>query len=1143
MGTNTDVFVNDKEDHVKVFDLHLERFGSRSDMRLSELSDGMNVVYGPAGSGKGTLIQFLRWMFYGRTDETTLGRVPGPTGLHGRMRVIHNEQEGWLVRHDDVGHVGRLVWEGASGFKGIGVAEGGTMERTLRAVAPGSYDRTFSVDFTKPLDVERLLDSARSHGIELDGSYASQRRIGEIERELHELRTRTYDRQGDHYSLDSLRSRRQQLAAQIDRDLVGHRDRRTALDQEYDDLHRQITELETSLGPLRHRLREKETAIVTRDRMLDETFHEAAKAKDDYLEQRHTQLDTMEVHLGQWRSVLADIRERRRRAEEELQARRHRIPVSDLDHRHVSGCLIRPLADKMEALQRHLDELHGHATLKHGSPYDSHRFDNPQFDVRHGHHRDTSAMSATLQSVREEIAELCQQLRDYRDLDQWHAISDELRELEQCEQAMERLVQSLEQRRARLSEEIAEAERYGLSLVVREQHREWDGTLRNELLPYDIEAVPYASFEYDLVDARTDEWLREMIRERDALAREVDALEFRLRDLVERRRQLECRRQDIPQVVDVEPLRRELHEVELRIAQLSDHEQRAERIRRLEDELAGLRNHYHPSTVMTEASEYLRRMTSGRYRQLDWSLHHDLTVQDVHQSQRVGMQRVGRSTFDQIYLSLCLALITAYRRQHIDLPLVLNDVFVNFDGQRTEETADVLQDFSHQHQVLLFTRHRHVVDMFRARHARCLELDDHLANTHTVSYAVHPARIHETEHDETDRVYFSRIRSRREASRVRNHAARTPSSPARVRPAAVRTVGHVVSELTPISTLGYFDNAVADQLSASGLTTLRSFLESEADAVSRDLQMFEIASSRILHWQRELALRCYAADLSELEARLLVCCGVDDPDSLADSDAEALYERIRKYLDSDPGAEQFRSIGARFDQGLVGSWIQVARQRRTQWTGRPWRSYRQRSSSSSSVRPSAIPGDQGQRESRRTIRRRRVRRQHEPVKRQSSAERSTTVRMEGRGDLRFFLDLNDPLEDAPSIGPKTARMFEEIGVYSVQDFLSQVPEKMAERIDHARINAETVRQWQYQTELACRIPEVRGHDAQILVACGITRVEDLATMTANTLWAKVDSLMQTNEGKRIIRNGNPPDIEEVTNWILWSKSARTLRAA
>jgi nucleotidyltransferase/DNA polymerase involved in DNA repair len=150
---------------------------------------------------------------------------------------------------------------------------------------------------------------------------------------------------------------------------------------------------------------------------------------------------------------------------------------------------------------------------------------------------------------------------------------------------------------------------------------------------------------------------------------------------------------------------------------------------------------------------------------------------------------------------------------------------------------------------------------------------------------------------------------------------------------------------------------------------------------------------------------------------------------------------------------------------------------------------------------------------------------------------------QGKENWKFHLGTADPIEDAPSIGPRTAERFEAVGINTVADFLQADPEAIAKQLDYRRINADLLRRWQQQTTLACRIPQLRGHDAQILVACGITDPEALAKMDAQALWDKVGPLVKSNEGKRIIRNGKAPDFEEVYRWIQWAGHARELRAA
>ena len=130
--------------------------------------------------------------------------------------------------------------------------------------------------------------------------------------------------------------------------------------------------------------------------------------------------------------------------------------------------------------------------------------------------------------------------------------------------------------------------------------------------------------------------------------------------------------------------------------------------------------------------------------------------------------------------------------------------------------------------------------------------------------------------------------------------------------------------------------------------------------------------------------------------------------------------------------------------------------------------------------------------------------------------------------------------DAPSIGPKTAERFHAIGVKTLAELLDVDSASAAQQIGYRRINADLIRDWQLQTTLVCRIPNLRGHDAQILVACDVTTVEALAEMEVDTLLGQVTEFLTTSEGKRVLRNAKSPDLEEVSNWVRWAASSREL---
>ena len=114
---------------------------------------------------------------------------------------------------------------------------------------------------------------------------------------------------------------------------------------------------------------------------------------------------------------------------------------------------------------------------------------------------------------------------------------------------------------------------------------------------------------------------------------------------------------------------------------------------------------------------------------------------------------------------------------------------------------------------------------------------------------------------------------------------------------------------------------------------------------------------------------------------------------------------------------------------------------------------------------------------------------------------------------------------------------------TVDDLFTADADAVAEQLDHRRVDADLVRQWQAQATLVCRVPMLRGHDAQFLVAAGVTTPEELAVQDVATLFPIVDEIARGSEGKRIVRGGKLPDREEVTEWIGYAAHQRLLRAA
>lgn len=142
--------------------------------------------------------------------------------------------------------------------------------------------------------------------------------------------------------------------------------------------------------------------------------------------------------------------------------------------------------------------------------------------------------------------------------------------------------------------------------------------------------------------------------------------------------------------------------------------------------LDGVRANYErerqPETLK-EASGYLERLTGGRYRRVWTPLgEHALRVDDSQGVWR-GVDQLSRGTREQLLLALRLALAAALARRGAVLPMVLDDVLVNFDTHRAEAAARVLRDFAAGgHQLLVFTCHEHILRLFRGLEVPTIEL-------------------------------------------------------------------------------------------------------------------------------------------------------------------------------------------------------------------------------------------------------------------------------------------------------------------------------------------------------------------------------------------------------------------------------------
>ncbi len=130
--------------------------------------------------------------------------------------------------------------------------------------------------------------------------------------------------------------------------------------------------------------------------------------------------------------------------------------------------------------------------------------------------------------------------------------------------------------------------------------------------------------------------------------------------------------------------------------------------------------------TLRDATRYLKQITAGRYVKLYTPYDENaLRVNDA-EGQKLSVEVLSQGTREAIYLSLRLALVAQFAKRKTSLPLILDDVLVNLDGDRAKAAAETLRDFSDEgHQLILFTCHEHILKLFKSVGAEIRQLPDH----------------------------------------------------------------------------------------------------------------------------------------------------------------------------------------------------------------------------------------------------------------------------------------------------------------------------------------------------------------------------------------------------------------------------------
>jgi len=111
--------------------------------------------------------------------------------------------------------------------------------------------------------------------------------------------------------------------------------------------------------------------------------------------------------------------------------------------------------------------------------------------------------------------------------------------------------------------------------------------------------------------------------------------------------------------------------------------------------------------VIQNATTYFQQMTNYQYSKIIAPIGEKEIEVVRRDGQRFLPLFLSRGTIEQLFLSMRFAFIKEFSKESL-VPVVLDDIFVNFDPNRLQNAIKAINQFAEDYQVLLFTCHPHV---------------------------------------------------------------------------------------------------------------------------------------------------------------------------------------------------------------------------------------------------------------------------------------------------------------------------------------------------------------------------------------------------------------------------------------------------
>ena len=1095
---------------MKLTHIQIDGFGTLSGLSLSGLSPSMNVIHGANGSGKSTVLHFLRGVFSGFDDAKKRRLLPPLKGGQPGGQVQIDDHAGVcdVIRHFRPDHSDTLairLQRGSADFVT-------TLRQQLKSLDWNVLSKLFFVGGYEAHDLHGLVDIALERHIDLSTKRAATGWIsGRIEAVARE-RADLFQNAPPRGSIHDLQNRREHLHQQLAKARAEQTRRSQDLEQMLDTLALNLKALQREAGWLSQELQAVEsdlTEIETRMwagrtrrvQRVERKERPAVRRTPGWIEE----IQAIDREIAHAQQVLRDLAASRMRISIEKAGKLNVSPEDSQSRLERQRQTLNDLEREVRDLRESVQGLSAGNAKCVCSPL-------------------TIEVESRAAAIQATIWNICQEL-SLQQSAQEHSICTSQRDsVDRCEEELTMQIRRLRARREFL---VSRAEHPHAALFARGEHEaehcgcdEHETGVADLTPPYEtvLDSPQIIVHEETVHESATRpgdlERHAELTKLRQQLRQQWLAAVDRLRAARRDQDELFQRAREFGADASLKELKAEFDSVEQRLA---DQREQWDSLALLQCVLKRTQKSLQTevdSPVIADASEKLRRITDGRYvkfrfdqERKELKIINDCGVE-------LGAHALSRGTLEQAVLCFRLALCAELSRRGLDLPLILDDVLADTDETRVQAAVELLHQHAESQQIFFLTCQEHLVALFESLDVRIRDLPGTqrsklplVAETTSTSPRQPSPQHREVSVFEAESTPMDRVQ---------------PDDPYWLEPNS------------PIAYVPSLGEQMARRLGALGVRDVAELIELDPEVADIPLDSLQISAATLRGWQAEARLLCCVPDLTGRDAQLLVACSVFSPSELAEIDLLDLKNRVVRLRQRSTTEHPVPWLNDTLDWPTVEQmqrWIRSGR------SARAWKFTRERAhqhrfaamrpsprwAGAPSVRPSGIRMEQT------------VRLHANPVE-----DGDFDLVGEGEKSLRFFLTLESPVVDAPSIGPRTAERLHAIGIMTVAQLLQQAPVEIARRLDYRHANEQTVREWQQQALLVCQIPELRGHDAQVLVACGFTRPDAVASLTPRELFRIVDPFVQSREGQRLLRSAKTPDLEEVTDWINWARQSPAL---